>query len=527
MSYFNHSFHKTFLGTKATQTGTVSRKAVVTGLLNEAGIPTLQLSNTASPYQLGVGTFGFFRTSDYTSVIAASQEVQDGKPLILADSALYGSDKIGPFHGGYQESNKSKVINPRYISRFYKVTSAAPEQNIVHIGTTNWNSNNTTVTSITAGTETYDDGTYTEVPLTGGTGTGMLATVVVAAGAITTVTITHGGCGYEEGDVLTIASGVTVDSAGTDTTVEIDEILGNNACACDFEFLCGETYNLFINLNGSPVLRVLNHDAYRTLAAYTGCCPAGSVAPTAVDSTLVMINWAKQIITDNYLKHFISPIVYTEADSTPLFATADLAVAAGYPSTNTFDDYVSPGHVDGKTAGIRLIGAYVDTKFGNCSFDSADFFEKDIVKMEVSLTDLSGDPCTFEGLCINVEAEGYVGQGFGETVLRDVILHERYKQNDFVDCDMRIREIMQSDDVLSAVDRNQYYTRYVIEHSVPRLNNPTGVFDNDKYSLTIYIPGLNASNATLESFMSDWLSGANSNVELETFGHTAYTPVAV
>jgi len=57
-----------------------------------------------------------------------------------------------------------------------------------------------------AGTGTRADGTYTGVALSGGTGSGAVATVTFA-GATTTVTITNPGTGYTAGDVLTIAAG--------------------------------------------------------------------------------------------------------------------------------------------------------------------------------------------------------------------------------------------------------------------------------------------------------------------------------
>ena len=512
MSYFNHSFHKTFMGKTGTQVANGSQKGHTDGFLTSTGVHTKDLSVTAAPFNLGKGIFGFFSADNFLSVNNVSAEVTSGKPLYLVGSSLYTNDKIGQFHGGYTESNKSKMINPRFISNFYKATRAASEQSIVHIGTSNYNANTTTLTSLTVGTETYDDGTYYAVPLTGGTGTGALATVVVSGGAITSVTVVNGGTGYTVGDVLTIASGITVDTAGTDTTVEIDDIVNANAATCNFEFLCGETYNLHVNLSGSAVLRTLNHDAYATLAAYTGCCPEGSIAPVAVDSTLVMINWAKQIMENNYLKHFVSPIVYTET-------------GASLTTLAAMDAYVSTGHIPGATAGIRLIGAYVDTKFGNCSFETSDFFEKDIIKIEVSLQDLTGDACTFEGLCVNIESNGFTGQGFGETVIRDVIQHERYLQNDFVDCDYRMREIMQQDQVFNVVDRNALYTRYSIVHSIPRPNNPSSTFDSDQYTLTVYVPS--DATAPFETFMGAWLTAANSGVTLQTIAHTPYVPVAI
>lgn len=48
----------------------------------------------------------------------------------------------------------------------------------------------------------YTDGTYTLTSLTGGSGTGAKATIVVAGGVVTTVTITSRGTNYEAGDAL-------------------------------------------------------------------------------------------------------------------------------------------------------------------------------------------------------------------------------------------------------------------------------------------------------------------------------------
>ena len=43
------------------------------------------------------------------------------------------------------------------------------------------------------------------------------------------------------------------------------------------------------------------------------------------------------------------------------------------------------------------------------------------------------------------------------------------------------------DDVLAGVDRNDLYKVYVLEHVVPRFNNPSGVFDNDRYLYEIFV----------------------------------------
>ncbi len=48
----------------------------------------------------------------------------------------------------------------------------------------------------------YTNNTYTNVALTGGVGTGAMATIVVSGNTVTTVTITSGGFTYKAGDVL-------------------------------------------------------------------------------------------------------------------------------------------------------------------------------------------------------------------------------------------------------------------------------------------------------------------------------------
>lgn len=57
-----------------------------------------------------------------------------------------------------------------------------------------------TVSAVSAAA--YTNGTYNNVPLTGGSGTGALATIVVASNIINSVTITDGGIGYVVGDIL-------------------------------------------------------------------------------------------------------------------------------------------------------------------------------------------------------------------------------------------------------------------------------------------------------------------------------------
>lgn len=72
----------------------------------------------------------------------------------------------------------------------------------------------TRTATFTSGGSGYVSATYTNVPLTGGTGTGAQATIVVAGGIVTAVTMTASGTGYVSGDVLS-ASNTNLGGSGS------------------------------------------------------------------------------------------------------------------------------------------------------------------------------------------------------------------------------------------------------------------------------------------------------------------------
>ena len=454
MAYFNHAFTKVFLGTGTTLPNPAVTPIVVTtsgGFLTAANIPTGGVdASTVCLANLPAGYFGFFDPKTNTSFSGLASP--GCCPLYLASSSVLTNDKIGPFHGGYKETNKSKIINPKYVQSAYAVNACTPKQAIVSVGAT---------------PQTYGvDADTTPEGFQGGT---------------------------------------------TDAT-------------CCYEFLCGETYYLRIDVKGSPALRTLNHNAYQTLSAYTGCCPAGAVAPVLVDSTLVFIEWAKALIINNYLNPFVLPVVFDEAGA-PWYApgtTVDPISGAAVTPADWWDAYVSPGHVVGACGGLRLFGAYVGTVFGDCTFQLTDFFEREPVKIYASMVDYNGDPCVFEGICVYNDCLGLQGMGFGDTVLKDFVKAQSYLQN-FFHSDFRIREITQGYDMSTAIPRNALYQRYFLLHSVPRFNNPTGTFDNDRYMLEIITP--NGGNAALTTFLKLWLGACQDCVTFEEIACDECVPV--
>jgi hypothetical protein len=73
--------------------------------------------------------------------------------------------------------------------------------------------------TITAGSG-YADGTYLYTSLTGGAGSGAVATIIVSGGAVTSVELSDRGTGYEVGDTLSATL-----PAGAGFTLEVDSVM--------------------------------------------------------------------------------------------------------------------------------------------------------------------------------------------------------------------------------------------------------------------------------------------------------------
>jgi hypothetical protein len=79
-----------------------------------------------------------------------------------------------------------------------------------------------TLGAITGGS-LYVNGSYTDVPLTGGSGFGATADITVAGGAVTVVTMVEPGAGYEVGDILS-ASNTNLGGAGSGFSVPVTDL---------------------------------------------------------------------------------------------------------------------------------------------------------------------------------------------------------------------------------------------------------------------------------------------------------------
>jgi hypothetical protein len=483
MSYFNHAFRKTFVGTEG----------FVDNLTGKLGTPGNILDG---------GQFAFVNAKTWDFVDTAPTNCCN---LVLVGGSIYQNDKIGPFHGGYKETNKSKEINPRYVSRFYRVDPCTPQNNVIHIGNTAYTDDVALSLIIDDAGANLVDGVYNDIPLDAiapTVGTGLIANITVVGGVVTFVEIVNGGTGFNDtGDTVTTGTELIPVIDGEDGTQPVFEVIAGVGANCCKEFYCGETYTLRVDVKGSPALRLLNHNSYIIASAYGGCCPDGAIAPTVIDSTLIFKQWAEAITRYPVISPFMQIILVDETGK-PWYAPGTDAAFLADEGADTWDHYVSEGHTPNGCAGLVLNGAYVDTKFGNCTFQISDFYEVEPVRLYASEVDLNGDPCAFNGVCVITECQGRQAMGLGESVARDVILSEQYRQN-FFHSDFRIREITQGYSVFDYINRNTLYTRYFLQHNVPRFNNPSSTFDNDQYLLEIITDG---DILAFEEFVEDWLT---------------------
>lgn len=533
--YFNHAYQKCFLGSG--DTGGGNNNGWIADAVAGGGVATVDFYNT-----YGAGAFDFvYATGASAWTTVGSTAPSGGEPLILVTASLYQNDKVGPYHGGYQETTKSKIINPKYVNKFYKVQGVAPINEILTIGQT---SNNSCACPEFYCNETYglridlkgspalrflNHNAYEVACAYTGCCDGPTPELVDPASVMMTWAqyllddpIFSGFEGQSDQRFVRLRFEATIDGGSTwtmyfapgTTALEMQAILaeaiGGNVLTTS-TLVAGSGYT-----NGSY-----------TNIPFTGGTGTGYTANVVVAGGVVT-----SITTVNPGSGYTAADVLTVGAGvpyTPGTVSTIVAATVGTGTGNstatlvdTWDNYVGTGFAAAPAdycAGLIIEAAYVETKFGDCTFQTTDFFEKEPIQIFASLLDETGDPCVFESICVNKIQEGVQGMGFGEQVLRDLVLSESYAQNSFNNSgDLRVREITQGYDISNAVNRNALYTCYFILHSVPRPSNPTSVHDNDQYLLAI--PVLQTQEAGLtafETFINTWLTNAGSTVQMETF----------
>ena len=495
MAYFNHAFNKTFIADSTLATAGTATSALTAGQV--ALVSDATWASVALPGAPGIGALGY-----------------------VVQGSFYTKDTIGnnPGHGGYQESVKSKGINPRYITRLWQANCQTATQATASLslgsacapcGKTQFMridvkgspalrflNHNAYAIADSANVCCIDGQEYIDPTLILGVMAEMalsdpLIKPFVAEGdlnGVETATLS-GGVGYSVTTGAASAATTVSPAGGSGAKINILTVSGTGVILTYSFASVGKGYAV------GDVLTVVDSgsttDATLTITALT----AGGVITNSTN--------AAGAVTQG---------VYT------------IAQAQGKATSGNYVPSTDPNGTVKVTATVEFVGAYVDTVFGNCSFDTRDHYNAEPVEIIVSELDETGNPCNDCGVA--TQTPGSMQQTQGEEVVRELIMSERYRQSPYNQGNKdsaRFREIEMSDELLSSVDRSATYKGYYIQHSVPRFNNPSGVFDNDQYVYKVYVKCSDAAaQLEVEKLMDALAAWATANGNALAVEENAY-----
>ena len=492
MAYFNNAFNKTFIADSTLNAAGTATSALTAGEV--ALVSDATWASVALPGAPAAGDLGY-----------------------IVQGSFYTKDTIGnnPGHGGYKESVKSKGINPRYITRLWSANCTSASQATASLslasdcapcGKTQFMridvkgspalrflNHNAYAIADSANVCCIDGQEYIDPTLILGVMAEMalgdpLIKPFVAEGDINGVDAAtlSAGVGYSVTSGAASAATTVSPAGGSGAKVNILTVSGTGAILTYSFANVGKGYAI------GDVLTVVDSgsttDATLTITALT----AGGIISNSTD--------AAGAITQS---------VYT------------IAEAQGKAASGNYVPSTDPNGAVKVSASVEFVGAYVDTTFGNCSFDTRDHYNAEPVEIILSQLDETGNPCNDCG--VEARTPGSMQQTQGEEVIRELIMSERYRQSPYNQGNRdsaRIREIEMSDELLAAVDRTATYKAYYVQHSVPRFNNPSGVFDNDQYVYKIYVKcsdaAAQAEALALLNALSAWATSTGNFVPVET-----------
>lgn len=482
MAYFNHAFCKAFIITGNDQTAATATSAF-------------------TPKQWGWVDGTTWKVDTPNNIQTA------GRLGYFVQGSVQTNDSIGnnPGHGGYTESVKSKGINLRYVTRVgrAKSASATAATSKICLGSTcapcgqnfflrmdvkgspalRFLNHNAYAVGDSSGDAAANGGSLPSFLCCNLTSTPPQAYVdPAAAGAAAAQMLLADPIIKPFAQELTYGSGATAVKSGVEVTATagLKGVVTGAITAAGADYAVGDLVTITQAGASGAVVKV------DTIG--------GGGAVTAVSILREGNNYT--------VASGLPTVALTGSGNNALAITITINVAkATYSFAEILDGTSYTASVDpvgeAVAACLSFEGAYVSTKFGDCSFDTRDHWDKEPVQLTTSVLDMTGNPCNTCGTVTDVP--GTMAQTSGEAAIRDLILTDAYMQSPYNQGNAdsaRIREIEGSDKLLAAIDREALYYVYYIQHSVPRFNNPTGVFDNDQYLYKIYVKSDDANAIT-------------------------------
>ena len=517
--YFNHAFRKDFLP-----------------------VTTMNaLPNATATTALLAGEIGFFKKTSANNSTLASTNTAGTTPFTIIQGSYFKQDKISPALGGYQETIKSKLVNPAYISRVIKITAKQAVQNVVQV-------------PVTCGL-TCDTTYRLRVDVKGSPALRFLShnmyrTLDSYTGCCSTVDPT-----LQKDPVPTLLNWAD--------QINLSPIFNTMVQARVYKLVVTTTASAIgVAATTSPVTITVTNTSMVVGQKVVGVgIPANSFITALVSTTGIVVKYPVQQ-TAPVIAATVSIKAYSDLYSGAI-GTPQIGDATYIPGTGTQvgvggSAVISAGIATGAVlaasasgalvysaaadaasftvdAHIELSGAYIETKFGDCTFTPTDKYDLEPLLIYTSLTDESGDPCavncfttthsntgvdTAANLATVIQAP-VQASGLGETITRNMILSSRYLQNAYPDSSrvesLRMREI-EADPAIAAVSRTGLYDQVMVLHNVPRFNNPTSTFDNDQYLLVFNVP-TGTTTTAFTTFLVDSAVAAQgvAAIALETY----------
>lgn len=464
MAYFSHAYQKIMIG-NSLKTTVGSLSDLTAGQLGVVGMD--------------------HQTIKITDLTTASYATH---PMVyLAQGSFHTVDEVG-MHSGYLRPVKSKGINPKYVSKVWVSDAKDAQNNIWHVCSDNCN--------------LECDTTYRlRIDVKGSRVLGALQRNLYF-----NVDAYTGCCTDDPVDPITVllqwANGINENPLGKPFVQA--SVVGLNSLGDLVVSVDSGTITASVSDNEDIVPEVGNvlqvDDDYYVIA---------TVEEQTDDD--VVTGWTITVKEYDWLTGETGSSAATLDDMTG----EDLAMYL-VPDMDNYEPLTSTTAISNSHSCLIIESAYVDTKFGDCSYSKNDRVDIEPVIIKVSILDETGDPCVVNCFKPTEIQEAHQGAGYGETLLQEYILSKSYEQ-EFWEDDPRYRET--KDQTFNTdVDRTAKYKVLNILHSVPRKSNPSGTFDNDQYLIRILFKST-FDNSALITWLNAYLTSANSGVQVETTGY--------
>lgn len=464
MAYFSHAYQKIMIG-NSLKTTVGSLSDLTAGQLGVVGMD--------------------HQTIKITDLTTASYATH---PMVyLAQGSFHTVDEVG-MHSGYLRPVKSKGINPKYVSKVWVSDAKDAQNNIWHVCSDNCN--------------LECDTTYRlRIDVKGSRVLGALQRNLYF-----NVDAYTGCCTDDPVDPITVllqwANGINENPLGKPFVQA--SVVGLNSLGDLVVSVDSGTITASVSDNEDIVPEVGNvlqvDDDYYVIA---------TVEEQTDDD--VVTGWTITVKEYDWLTGETGSSAATLDDMTG----EDLAMYL-VPDMDNYEPLTDTTVISKSHSCLVIESAYVDTKFGDCSYSKNDRVDIEPVIIKVSILDETGDPCVVNCFKPTEIQEAHQGAGYGETLLQEYILSKSYEQ-EFWEDDPRYRET--KDQTFNTdVDRTAKYKVLNILHSVPRKSNPSGTFDNDQYLIRILFKST-FDNSALITWLNAYLTSANSGIQVETTGY--------